>query len=133
MGEVNHNNRAFDDLVAEMKRDYPSEMALAGERAAGWADGVKHGAAQIDTLRAENAELSAELEETLIDWGGVRLELAQAKAEIAALVAALIEAQKIINHQGWSANEQTAYDAIDAALAKKEFSESEVKNVQPAP
>ena len=62
MGEVNHNNRAFDDLVAEMKRDYPSEMALAGEWAAGWADGVKHGAAQIDTLRAENAELVALLE-----------------------------------------------------------------------
>lgn len=90
MGDVKHNNRAFDDLVAEMKRDYPSEMALAGEWAAGWADGVKHGAAQIDALRAENAEL----------------------------VAALIEAQKIINHQGWSANEQPAYDFIDAALAK---------------
>ena len=90
MGEVNHNNRAFDDLVAEMKRDYPSEMALAGEWAAGWADGVRRGAAQIDALRVENAEL----------------------------VAALIEAQKIINHQGWSTPEQPAYDAIDAALAK---------------
>ena len=39
-------------------------------------------------------------------------------AENAELVAALIEAQKIINHQGWSANEQPAYDAIEAALAK---------------
>ena len=63
MGEVKHNNRAFDDLVAEMKRDHPSEMALAGEWAAGWADGVKHGAAQIDALRAENAELVAALDE----------------------------------------------------------------------
>lgn len=62
MGEVKHNNRAFDDLVAEMSRDHPSEMALAGEWAAGWADGVKHGAAQIDALRAENAELVAALE-----------------------------------------------------------------------
>ena len=62
MGEVRHNNRAFDDLVAEMMRDHPSEMALAGEWAAGWADGVKHGAAQIDALRAENAELKRDAE-----------------------------------------------------------------------
>ena len=63
MGEVRHNNRAFDDLVAEMRRDHPSEMALAGEWAAGWADGVRHGAAQIAALRAVNAELVAALEE----------------------------------------------------------------------
>ena len=62
MGEVKHNNHAFDDLVAEMRRDHPTEMALAGEWAAGWADGVKHGAAQIDALRAENAELVKALE-----------------------------------------------------------------------
>ena len=40
------------------------------------------------------------------------------RAELAELVAALIEAQKIINHQGWSTNEHPAYDAIEAALAK---------------
>lgn len=40
------------------------------------------------------------------------------RAENAELVAALVDAQKIINHQGWSTNEQPAYDAIDAALAK---------------
>ena len=40
------------------------------------------------------------------------------RAEIADLVATLIEAQKIITHQGWSASEQTAYDTVDAALAK---------------
>lgn len=67
MGEVRHNNRAFDDLVAEMRSDHPSEMALAGEWASGWADGVKHGAAQIEALRAENAELVSALERLRIE------------------------------------------------------------------
>ena len=40
------------------------------------------------------------------------------RAENAELVAALIDAQKIINYHGWSTNEQPAYDAIEAALAK---------------
>jgi len=69
MGEVKHNNHAFDDLAAEMRRDHPSEMALAGEWAAGWADGVNHGAAQIDAMRAENAELVAALEGLLCASG----------------------------------------------------------------
>ena len=41
------------------------------------------------------------------------------RAENAELVAALIEAQKIINHQGWSTPEQTEYDAIEAVLVKR--------------
>ena len=39
-------------------------------------------------------------------------------ADMAELVAALIEAQKIINHQGWSASEQAAYDTVAEAIAK---------------
>jgi len=45
-------------------------------------------------------------------------EINALRAENAELVAALEGAQRIINHQGWSANEQPAYDFIDAALAK---------------
>ena len=40
--------RAFDDLVEEMKRDHPNEMALAGEWASGWIDGLKQGMAAKD-------------------------------------------------------------------------------------
>lgn len=94
MGDVKHNNRAFDDLVAEMRRDHPSEMALAGEWAAGWADGVKHGAAQIDTLRAEAAELAAALEsiDTLVSEvigadSGDRRILGKIEDEISAAIA----------------------------------------------
>lgn len=40
--------RAFDDLVEEMKRDHPNEMALAGEWASGWIDGLKQAMAAKD-------------------------------------------------------------------------------------
>ena len=53
-----------------------------------------------------------------IDYADLEHEIDAMRAENAELVAALIEAQKIINHQGWSTPEQPAYDAIDAALAK---------------
>lgn len=43
--------------------------------------GAKHCMGTIDQLRAELAALGAELEQTLIDWGTLRLELAEIKGQ----------------------------------------------------
>ena len=96
-----------------------------------WVDLVEHDhlKAECDALRAENERLrkvthvmiptdTMEQEFAKYHRRGFDAGIKQGLAENAELVAALIEAQKIINHQGWSANEQPAYDFIDAALAK---------------
>ena len=92
------------------------------------ADGDWVRSEEFDALRAENIGMVAQRmayagefppdQDGLPDTGSIHQNIRKLRAENAELVAALVDAQKIINHQGWSANEQPAYDFIDAALAK---------------